>query len=82
MTVVRHATFNYYSKLAAEFLQFSNHQVRVVVTGKRVNRGVGFVLEIPVDYIFCGDSRVITWFKEALEKLDQSLNVKVEICVK
>ena len=37
-------------KLASKFLQFTNHDIRVEVTGKTVNRGVGLGLEIPVDY--------------------------------
>ena len=51
----------YWSKLAFKFLQFQNHSIRVAVTGKRVNRGAGLGLEIPVDQFFYGDSRVIAW---------------------
>ena len=68
--------------MTAEFLQFPNHRIRVVLIGKRVNRGAGFGLEIPVDYNFYGDSRITTWLKKGLEKLDNSLNVNVEECVK
>ena len=42
----------YWSKLAFNFLQFQNHSIRVAVTGKRVNRGAGLGLEIPVDYLY------------------------------
>ena len=38
--------------MASKFLQFTNHHIRVEVTGKRVNRGVGLELEIPVNYFF------------------------------
>ena len=55
--------------MTAEFLQFPNHRLRVVLIGKRVNRGAGFGLEIPVDYNFYGDSRITTWLKKGLEKL-------------
>ena len=57
--VVGHVSL-YWSKLAFKFLQFQKHIICVAVTGKRVNRGNGIDLEIPVDYIFYGDSRVIT----------------------
>ena len=57
-----------WSKLAAKFLQFPNHHIHVVVTGKRVNRGAGFGVEIPVDYIFKGNFRATTWLKKALER--------------
>ena len=72
----------YWSKLAFKFLQFQNHSIRVVVTGKRVNRGTGLGLEIPVDYFFYGDSRVIAWFKNSIEKLDRCIDEKVGKCVK
>ena len=48
----------YWSKLAFKFLQFQNHSILVVVTCKRVNRGAGLGLEVPVDYFFYGDSKV------------------------
>ena len=54
----------------------------MVVTGKKVNRDIGLELEIPVDYFFHGDNRVIEWFKKSLEKLDKCTNVNVEKCVK
>ena len=42
--------------------KFPNHHIRVVVTGKRVNRGIGLGLEIPVDYVFHEDNQVVNWF--------------------
>ena len=75
--VVGHVPFNW-GKLVAKFLQFPNHQVRVVVTGMLVNRGAEFGLEIPLGYTSYGDSRVTTWFK----KVENSLNVKGQKVVK
>ena len=40
----------YWKKLAFKFLRFQSHSIRVAVTAKRVNRGAGLGLEIPVDY--------------------------------
>ena len=68
----------YWSKLVNKFLKFLNHCIRVIVTGKRVNRGVGLGLEIPDDYFFRGDNRVIEWFKKSIEKRDKYTNAKVE----
>ena len=51
------------SKMLSKFLQFTN--VRVDVTEKRVNHGVGLGLEIPINYFFYGDTRVTTWMKGA-----------------
>ena len=59
----------------------TNHHIRVV-TGKRMNRGIGISLENPVGYFFHGDIRVIEWFKNSIEKLDKCTDVKVEKCTK
>ena len=48
-TVVGHVPFDW-SALAAKYLQFQNHHIHVVVTGKQVN--LDFGLEIPADNIF------------------------------
>ena len=42
----------YWSELANKFLKFPNHPIRVVLTGKRVSRGSGLGLELPLDYFF------------------------------
>ena len=49
--IVGHVPLNW-SKVASKFLPFTNHHIRVKVTGKRVNRGVGLGLEIPANYFF------------------------------
>ena len=72
----------YWSKLAFKFLQFQNHSIRVAVTGKRVNRGAGLGIEILVDYFFYGESRVVAWLKNSIEKLDRCIDEKVGKCVK
>ena len=36
----------------SKFIQFTNLRIRVDVTGKRFNRGVGLEFEIPVNYFF------------------------------
>ena len=41
-----------------------------------------FGLEIPLDYICNSESRVKTWLKKAIEKVENSLNVKGEKVVK
>ena len=58
------------------------HLFEQFVTGKRVNRGAGFGLEIPVNYIFYGNSRVIFWLEKTLNKLEKALSAKIEKCVK
>ena len=50
------STFNFqnaplnWSEVTSKFLQPANHHIRVEVTGKRVNRGVGLGLEISANY--------------------------------
>ena len=78
---VGHVPYNW-SNLVPKFLQFPNHHIRVVVTGMRMNREAEFCLEIPLGYIFYGASRVTTWLKKALEKVDNLVNVKGEKIVK
>ena len=68
----------YWSELANKFLEFPNHNIPVVVTGKRVSRVIGLGLEMPVDYFFHGDNRDIVWFKKSIERLDKCTDVKVE----
>ena len=63
--LVGHVPLNW-GKVVSKFLQFTNHCVRVEMTGKRVNRCVRLGLEIPVNF-FCEDSRVITWVKNSLK---------------
>ena len=47
--IVGHVPLNL-NKVASKFLQLTNHHIRVEVTGKRVNHGVGLGLEIPANY--------------------------------
>ena len=37
-----------------KFIFLPNRSIRVCVKGKRINRGVGYGLEIPTEYIFYG----------------------------
>ena len=53
-----------WSKVVSKFLQIINHHIRVGLTGKRFNRGVGFELRILVKYFF-NEMQVITWVEIA-----------------
>ena len=44
-----------------KFLPLPNHSIRVRVKGKRINRGVEYGFEIPVEYIFCGNEKAVHW---------------------
>ena len=46
------------------FLKRFTNKGKVVITGKRVNQGAGYGLEIPCKYIFYGDKQMsIPWLK-------------------
>ena len=68
----------YWGELANKVLKFLNHHVRVVVTGKRANRGIGVGQEIPVNYFFQGENQVFKLFKKSTEKLGRCSDIKVE----
>ena len=52
-----------------KFLKQRTNSGKVVVKGKRVNRGRGYGLEIPCRYTFEGDSFSIKWLKGNLAKV-------------
>ena len=41
---------------------------KVTVMGKRVNRGAGYGLELPCEYLFYGDKFSCKWLKQKLAK--------------
>ena len=58
-----------FSKLFSRFLDFPHHTIRAEVTGRRVNRGAGYGLEIPVRYTFYGKIETINLVKKYIEKI-------------
>ena len=51
-------------------------------TGKHVNCGAGYGLEIPVQYIFIGAERAVEWAQKNRKKVFEDINRKVNKCVK
>lgn len=51
-----------------KFLKRATNSSKVVVRGKRVNRGGGYGLEVPCVYSFTGDAFSIGWLKAKLTK--------------
>ena len=56
--VVAHVPFLYSSKFE-KFLSLPNRTIRVLVTGKRINRSAGCGLEIPVEYVFNDNEKAL-----------------------
>ena len=51
------------SKIFHQFMKIPNCTIGCKVTGKRVNRGAGYGLEIPVQYRFIGAEKAVEWAK-------------------
>ena len=51
------------SKFVHNFLKLPNAKISCQVSGKRVNSGAGFGLEVPVAYTFYGHEKAIKWIK-------------------
>ena len=49
----------------------------MLVTEKRINRGAGYGLEIPVEYVFNGNEKALQWAKKNLDNVDANVNKKV-----
>ena len=47
------------------------------VTRKRVNRGAGYGLEIPVQYIFVSAEKTVEWAEKHIKKVFENVNKKV-----
>ena len=73
--VVGHVPF-LYSLLFKKFLSLPNHTIRVLVTGNRMNRGAGYDLEIPVEYVFNGNEKALQWAKKNLGNIDEPVKKK------
>ena len=70
-----------YSLSFKKFLSLPNHTIRVLVTGNRMNRGAGYGLEIPVEYVFNGNEKALQWAKKNLDNIDERVNKKVGRCL-
>ena len=65
-----------YSLMFKKFLSPPNHKVKVCVKEKRINRGVGYGLEIPNEYIFYDNEKDIQWAKRTLDGVDGNVKKK------
>ena len=65
-TIVGHFPQNI-SKTCSMFLKIPKTSIEVQVAGKRLNRGGGYVLEIPVIYRFYGQEKLVNWLIKKTE---------------
>ena len=70
------------SKLFHQLMKIPNCTIGCKVTGKCVNRGAGYGLEIPVQCRFVGAEKAVEWAKKNIKKVFENINKKVNKCVK
>ena len=69
------------SKFFYQFLSLPNCIISCEVTGKRVNRGGGYGLEIPVKYTFLGPNKAIEWIEKRVTEIISEVVMKTEHCL-
>ena len=50
------------------FLKLENSSIASRVSGEKVNRGGGYRLEIPCEYLIAGETRAVKWILQKVEK--------------
>ena len=69
------------SKFFYQFLSLPNCTISCEVTGKRVNRGGGYGLEILVKYTFLGPNKAIEWIEKRVTEIISEVVMKTEHCL-
>ena len=80
-TIVGHVSQNI-SNACSMFLKVSNTSIEVQVVGKRLNRGEGYGLKIPVICRFYGQEKLVNWLIKKIEAVKKELECKVSKCLK
>ena len=70
------------SKTFERFLTLPNCVIKCTVTGKRVNHGAAYGLEIPVNFKLLGPAKAIQWAEMAVKKVIQNIDQRVKHCKK
>ena len=71
-----------YCKIFHQFIKIPNCITSCKITGKRVNRGAGYGLEIPVQYRFIGTKKAVEWAEKRIQKVLENIDKKFSKCVK
>ena len=56
--------------------------IEVEVVGKKLNRGGGYRLEIPVKYRVNSQKKIVQWLTKKLETVKKELECKISKCLK
>ena len=73
--VVGHVSLNL-SKVLLKFLQLPNSLLTCKVTGKRVNKGEDYGLEIPVAYTWTGLEKAVAWIQGKVSEKQKPLKIE------
>ena len=68
-------------KFFYQFLSLPHCTISCEVTSKRVNRGGGYDLEIPVKYTFLRPNKGIEWIEKRVTKIIKEVLMKTEHCL-
>ena len=62
------------AEFVTKFLKRGTYKGKAIITGKPVNRGAGYGMEIPCKYVFYGDVETsLPWLKSKLDYLGYSV---------
>ena len=64
------------------FLKIPGCSIACKVTGKRVNRGAGYGLEIPVTYELIGAEKAVDFAEKNIKTISEIIDKKVKKCTK
>ena len=70
------------SKIVFMFLSLPHCALGIFVTGKRINHGSGYVLEIPANFYFYGPEKAINWLENKINKIEEKLKENIKHCLK
>ena len=65
-----------YSFMFKKSFSLPNHSIIVCAKAKIINRGVGYWLEIPAEYILYGNEKAIPWTKRTLDGVNENAKKK------
>ena len=65
-----------------KFISLPRTSIRSRVLGKRVNRGAGYGLQIPICFIFQGHVKGIAWIKKEIEDAEKMVQSRNKKCMK
>ena len=64
------------------FLTLPGTSIRAEVLGRRVNRGAGHGLEVPVRFIFQGHRKAVEWVQKKIKTADNDIQERFKRCMK